>query len=126
MKGSIISGAIHGFLVVALGAFGAHALDAVLDDYGKGIWETAVQYQMFHAIALLAIGIIMSPKLFGSIKQLKVAAVCMNLGIIFFSGSLYILAISGIKILGAITPIGGVLFLAGWILLLVSTLKHKN
>ncbi|MDI7740947.1 DUF423 domain-containing protein [Lysinibacillus fusiformis] len=126
MKGSIISGAIHGFVVVALGAFGAHALDAVLDDYGKGIWETAVQYQMFHAIALLAIGIIMSPKLFGSIKQLKVAAVCMNLGIIFFSGSLYILAISGIKILGAITPIGGVLFLAGWILLLVSTLKHKN
>lgn len=126
MKGSIISGAIHGFLVVALGAFGAHALDAILDDYGKGIWETAVQYQMFHAIALLAIGIIMSPKLFGSIKQLKVAAVCMNLGIIFFSGSLYILAISGIKILGAITPIGGVLFLAGWILLLVSTLKHKN
>ncbi len=126
MKGSIISGAIHGFIVVALGAFGAHALDSVLDDYGKGIWETAVQYQMFHAIALLAIGILMSPKLFGSIKQLKIAAVCMNLGIVFFAGSLYILAISGIKILGAITPIGGVLFLAGWILLLVSTFKHKN
>lgn len=126
MKGSIISGAVHGFLVVALGAFGAHALDAVLDEYGKGIWETAVQYQMFHAIALLAIGILMSPKIFGPIKKLKNAAICMNLGIVFFSGSLYILAISGIKILGAITPIGGVLFLAGWILLLVSTLKHKN
>lgn len=126
MKGSIISGAIHGFIVVALGAFGAHALDTVLDDYGKGIWETAVHYQMFHAVAILAIGILMSPKLFGAIKQLRTAAICMNLGIVFFSGSLYILAISGIKILGAITPIGGVLFLAGWILLLVSALKHKN
>ena len=126
MKGSIISGAIHGFLVVALGAFGAHALDNVLDDYGIGIWETAVQYQMFHALAIIAIGILMSPKLFGSIKQLKIATICMNLGIVFFSGSLYILALSGIGILGAITPIGGVLFLAGWILLLVVTLKNKN
>ncbi|QCR31374.1 DUF423 domain-containing protein [Lysinibacillus sp. SGAir0095] len=126
MKGSIISGAIHGFLVVALGAFGAHALDNVLDEYGIGIWEKAVQYQMFHTIAIVAIGILMSPKLFGSIKQLKIAAICMNLGIVFFSGSLYILALSGIGILGAITPIGGVLFLAGWILLLVATLQQKN
>lgn len=125
MKGSIISGAIHGFLVVALGAFGAHALENVLDEYGLGVWETAVQYQMFHALAIVAIGILMSPKLFGAIKQLKVAAICMNLGIIFFSGSLYILALTGIGILGAITPIGGVLFLTGWILLLVVALKQK-
>lgn len=126
MKGSIISGAVHGLLVVALGAFGAHALDNVLDEYGIGIWEKAVQYQMFHAIAILAIGILMSPKLFGSIKQLKIAAICMNFGIFFFSGSLYILALSGIGILGAITPIGGVLFLIGWILLLIATLKHSH
>ncbi|MCM3389556.1 DUF423 domain-containing protein [Ureibacillus chungkukjangi] len=125
MKGSIISGAIHGFLVVALGAFGAHALESILDDYSTGIWETAVQYQMFHALAIVAIGILMSPKLFGSIKLLKIAAICMNLGIVFFSGSLYILALSGIGILGAITPIGGVLFLAGWILIIVTTLKNK-
>ncbi|PYF04016.1 DUF423 domain-containing protein [Ureibacillus chungkukjangi] len=125
MKGSIISGAIHGFLVVALGAFGAHALESVLDDYSTGIWETAVQYQMFHALAIVAIGILMSPKLFGSIKLLKIAAICMNLGIVFFSGSLYILALSGISILGAITPIGGVLFLVGWILIIVTTLKNK-
>ncbi|KGR75920.1 DUF423 domain-containing protein [Ureibacillus sinduriensis] len=126
MKGSIISGAIHGLLVVALGAFGAHALDGVLDDYGIGIWEKAVQYQMFHAIAILAIGILMSPRLFGSAKQLKIAAICMNLGIFFFSGSLYTLALSGIGILGAITPIGGVLFLVGWVLLLIATLKHNH
>jgi len=125
MKGSIISGAIHGFLVVALGAFGAHALENVLDEYGTDIWETAVQYQMFHALAIVAIGILMAPKLFGAVKQLKIAVICMNIGIVVFSGSLYTLALSGIGILGAITPIGRVLFLTGWILLIVATLKQK-
>ena len=65
MKGSIISGAIHGFLAVAFGAFGAHALKEVLDDYGTGIWDTAVQYQMFHATALVLVGILMSKAGFG-------------------------------------------------------------
>lgn len=110
MKGSIISGAIHGLLAVALGAFGAHALKEVLDDYSAGIWDTAVQYQMFHATALLIIGVLI--KLLGPIKQLKIAAICMNLGILFFSGSLFILAISGIGVLGAITPIGEYYLLA--------------
>lgn len=126
MKGSIISGAIHGFLAVALGAFGAHALEGILDEYRAGIWDTAVQYQMFHATTLLVIGILMSPKMFGPVKQLKIAIICLNLGIVFFAGSLYVLAITGIGILGAITPIGGVLFLASWILIIVSVLKHKN
>lgn len=126
MKGTIISSAVHGFLAVALGAFGAHALEAILDDYGAGIWETAVQYQMFHAAGLLGIGILRSPNLAGAAKQLKGAAICMNVGIVFFAGSLYILALSGIKVLGAITPIGGVFFLAGWILLIVSLVKQKN
>lgn len=126
MKGSIISGSIHGFLVVALGAFGAHALKAILDDYGIGIWETAVQYQMFHATAILLIGVLMSKKLLGSIATLKWAAILMNLGIVFFSGSLYILALTGIKILGAITPIGGLLFLTGWILIIISVVKHAK
>ena len=123
MKGSIISGAIHGFLAVSLGAFGAHALENVLDDYGQGIWDTAVQYQMFHAAALVLIGILMSAKLFGEMKQLKTAMICMNAGIFFFSGSLFVLALSGIKVLGAITPIGGVFFLIGWAMLIVATLK---
>jgi uncharacterized membrane protein YgdD (TMEM256/DUF423 family) len=126
MKGSIISGAIHGFLAVALGAFGAHALKGILDDYSAGIWDTAIQYQMFHATALLVVGILMSSKLLGASKQLKWAAICMNAGILFFSGSLFVLAISGIGILGAITPIGGVFFLVGWILVIVAALKHKN
>ena len=123
MKGSIISGAVHGFLAVSLGAFGAHALENVLDDYGQGIWDTAVQYQMFHAAALVLIGILMSAKLFGEMKQLKTAMICMNAGIFFFSGSLFVLALSGIKVLGAITPIGGVFFLIGWALVIAATLK---
>lgn len=125
MKSSIISGAIHGFIAVALGAFGAHALEDILDDYSTGIWETAIQYQMLHAVALLVVGILMSKAVFGQTKQLKIAMICFNLGIVFFSGSLFILALTGIGILGAITPIGGVLFLAGWILIIISTMNQK-
>ena len=126
MKGSIISGAIHGFLAVALGAFGAHALENILDDYSAGIWDTAIQYQMFHAVALVLIGILMSSKLFGEIKLLKNAMICMNAGIIFFSGSLWLLALTGIGVLGAITPIGGVFFLVGWGMIIRAALKHAN
>lgn len=126
MKGSIISGAIHGFLAVALGAFGAHALEDILNDYGAGIWDTAVQYQMFHATGLVLVGILMSKGIFGAVKQLKWAMICFNAGIVFFSGSLLILALTGIKILGAITPIGGVFFLAGWVLVIVSAMKYAK
>lgn len=126
MKGSIISGAVHGFIAVALGAFGAHALENVLDEYSTDIWNTAIQYQMLHAVALIAVGILMSRSLFGEVKKLKQAMICFNLGVVFFSGSLFILALSGIKVLGAITPIGGVLFLAGWILVIISTMNHRE
>ena len=126
MKKFIVTGALHGFLAVALGAFGAHALKDIVDDYGLSIWETAVQYQMFHATGLLIIGLLMSSKLLGEVKQLKLAGIFFNLGIVFFAGSLYVSAVSGIKVLGAITPIGGVLFLAGWVLIIVSALKHAK
>lgn len=123
MKGSIISGAIHGFLAVALGAFAAHALEDILDDYSAGIWDTAIQYQMFHAAALVLVGILMSKAIFGEVKQLKIAMVCFNAGIIFFAGSLMVLALTGIGVLGAITPIGGVLFLIGWIMIITTVVK---
>lgn len=127
MKRFIVTGALHGLLAVAFGAFGAHALKEVLDEYSRGIWETAVQYQMFHATGLLVIGLLMSSKLLGEVKQLNLAGIFFNLGIVFFSGSLYVLAISGIKVLGAITPIGGVLFLAGWLLIiLLLSSMHVN
>lgn len=123
MKGSIISGSIHGLLAVALGAFAAHGLKEVLDDYGTGIWETAVQYQMFHASALILVGILMARSILGEVKQLKIAMICFNAGILIFSGSLMVLALTGIKVLGAITPIGGVLFLIGWVMVIIATLK---
>ena len=126
MKASIISGAIHGFLAVALGAFAAHALEDLLDDYSTGIWDTAIQYQMFHAVALVLVGILMSKSIFGEVKQLKVAVICLNAGIIFFSGSLMILALSGIGLLGAITPIGGVFFLVAWVLIIISAVKYAK
>lgn len=126
MKRFIVTGALHGLLAVAFGAFGAHALKEILDEYSQGIWETAVQYQMFHATGLLIIGLLMSSKLLGEVKQLNLAGIFFNFGIVFFSGSLYVLAISGIKVLGAITPIGGVLFLAGWLLIILTALKHAR
>jgi uncharacterized membrane protein YgdD (TMEM256/DUF423 family) len=126
MKKAIITGAIHGFLAVAFGAFGAHALESILDDYSAGIWDTAVQYQMFHAAALILVGILSSKSLLGESKQLNVATNCFNFGILFFTGSLFILAITGIKWLGAVTPIGGVLFLIGWAMIIVSAKKANT
>ncbi|GGG11908.1 UPF0382 membrane protein [Lysinibacillus alkalisoli] len=124
MKKFIVSGAIHGLLAVALGAFAAHGLADVLDAYGADIWAKAVQYQMFHAAGLLVIGILMSRNIIGNNKGLNIAGWCMNAGIVFFSGSLYILALSGIKVLGAITPIGGVLFLIGWLFIIKTVVKE--
>lgn len=126
MKGSIISGAIQGFLSVALGAFAAHALEDKLDAYGTDIWNTAIQYQMLHAVAIVLAGVLMSRAIFGEVKQLKIAVICFNAGVIFFTGSLMVLAITGIKVLGAITPIGGVLFLIGWAMIISATLKHAK
>jgi uncharacterized membrane protein YgdD (TMEM256/DUF423 family) len=122
----IIAGAVNAAIAVAFGAFGAHALKEKLSEHYLAIWETAVQYQMFHAIALLAVGILMSPSLFGTVTQLSWAGYLILAGIIIFSGSLYVLSLTGIGILGAITPIGGVAFIAGWIMLIVAAVKFSN
>ena len=89
-------------------------------------WETAVQYQMFHALALVAIGILMSSKVLGPVSQLNTAGYLILAGIIIFSGSLYVLSLTGISILGAITPIGGVAFLIGWVMLIVAAVKYAS
>lgn len=123
MKKAIIAGAVHAFLAVALGAFGAHALEDVLDAYSTDIWETAIQYQMFHATGLMVIGILM--KVLGDSKQLTWASRLMHAGIYFFAGSLMVLALTGIGVLGAITPIGGVLFLIAWALVITAVVKAK-
>jgi len=107
-------GAISGCVVVILGAFGAHGLKDVFNDSGKSIYEKAVLYHMFHTMAILLVGLIekIQPDI-----QLSVVGWVFILGIIFFSGSLYILSVSNIKLLGMITPIGGVLFIIGWVML---------
>ena len=122
----IIAGAVNAAIAVMLGAFGAHALEEKLSEHYLAVWQTAVQYQMFHALGLIAIGILMSSSLVGPITQLTWAGWLLLAGIIIFSGSLYILSLSGIGILGAITPIGGVAFIAGWIMLIIAALKFSN
>jgi len=114
--------AIFGFLSVALGAFGAHSLKNILDEYGKSIYEKAVLYQMFHTVALFAVGVMQH---LNKETSFSVAGWGFFVGIILFSGSLYLLATTGIKWLGAITPIGGVAFLFGWFWLVVSIIKAR-
>lgn len=110
----MILAAFYGCAGVAIGAFAAHALKSRLDDYAKDIMATATQYQLIHAIAMLAIiAISQSTEL-----QLRGPLYCMAIGIPLFSGSLYALAITGIKPLGAITPIGGSLLLLAWLWLI--------
>lgn len=102
--------AVLGFLGVALGAFGAHALREKISPAALQIWNTAVLYHLLHAVALLALGLYAR----ASGADVKLAAGFFTAGVVIFSGSLYALALSGIKPLGAITPIGGLCFLAGW------------
>ncbi|MGH8460179.1 MAG: DUF423 domain-containing protein [Stenotrophobium sp.] len=110
----LVLGAVYGFLAVALGAFGAHALKARLSAEMLNVWHTGVEYQMFHALALLLVGVLarQSPS-----ANFNAAGWCFAGGVLLFSGSLYALALSSVRVLGAVTPCGGLLFLAGWILL---------
>jgi uncharacterized membrane protein YgdD (TMEM256/DUF423 family) len=108
----IVIGALSGFFGVALGAFGAHALKNMLSEYALSIYQTAVQYQMIHALALIGLGIwsTQNPSV-----DTQLAGWAFTIGIPLFSGSLYALAVTDLKFLGAITPIGGLSFLVGWI-----------
>ncbi|GAA0605659.1 DUF423 domain-containing protein [Virgibacillus siamensis] len=121
MKLFLLLGVLNGFLAVALGAFGAHGLEGKLTEKMLGIWDKAVTYQMFHTMALLVTGL-----LFAKIQSsgMTWAGWMFFVGIVLFSGSLYIYSLSGLKLFAMITPIGGVAFLAGWILLGYAVMKH--
>lgn len=106
--------AIYGFLGVALGAFGAHALRGRLGEDLLAVYRTGVDYQLHHTLALLAVGVLAQLR---PAPLLHYAGLCFALGILLFSGSLYGLALTGIRAFGPITPLGGLLFLAGWALL---------
>lgn len=114
--------AVSGMLSVVLGAFGAHGLRNRLDDYAMGVFETAVQYHMVHSLALLAVGMIALSQ--PQAALLRSSGWLFLLGIAIFSGSLYILAITGLRWLGAITPLGGLAFIAGWACLAVAAWKQ--
>jgi len=117
-----MTGAIAGGLAVALGAFGAHALKAMLvASHSLEMYEVAARYQFYHALALLLIGLLMDRA--QNKKALGRAAFFMVNGILFFSGSLYILALTSFRAVGFLTPVGGLFFLVGWGLLFWSILK---
>jgi uncharacterized membrane protein YgdD (TMEM256/DUF423 family) len=129
-KSFLIFGAFFGLLSILLGAFGAHALqDIVTDEKLLHGFQTGVQYQMYHALALLATGILYEKF---PATLLRWAGNLFISGIILFSGSLYLLtALNGkeeslVKIIGPITPVGGTLFILGWLFLLITFLRNKN
>ena len=103
---------LSGMLAVAFGAFGAHALKNRLDDYAMGVFQTAVQYHFYHSLALLAVGVIALSQPHTTL--LRSSGWLFLVGIVVFSGSLYLLSISGARWLGAVTPLGGLEFIAAW------------
>jgi uncharacterized membrane protein YgdD (TMEM256/DUF423 family) len=107
-------GAVSAFIAVAAGAFGAHALRDRMSADMLGTWQTAAAYQMYHALALLAVGIVLGRFSADASPWLTAAGWLFAAGTLLFSGSLYALALSGTTWLGAITPLGGVAFLLGW------------
>lgn len=104
--------ALSGMLAVTFGAFGAHALRTRLDEHALGVFQTAVQYHFYHSLALLAVGVIALSQ--PQTALLRSSGYLFVVGIVVFSGSLYLLSMSGLRWLGAITPLGGLAFIAGW------------
>jgi len=111
-------GAVTAFLGVALGAFGAHALRSRLSEQLLGTWETAVQYHLVHALGLLVVGLTLLHS--GPAPLLRWSGGFMLAGMVLFSGSLYLLCLSGVRWLGAITPLGGTALLVAWVLFAVA------
>ncbi|WP_444996546.1 DUF423 domain-containing protein [Aliikangiella sp. IMCC44359] len=121
----LIWGVAFALTAVLLGAFAAHGLKGSLDSYSLGVFKTAVDYQMHHAIGLLIVGTLSAMEYF-STKFLKLSAIAFIIGIFIFSGSLYALALLHLKWLGAITPFGGLAFIVGWVLLLIAIVKKSG
>lgn len=119
-----MAGAIVGAVAVAAGAFGAHTLKATLTNLGQTEnWETACRYAMIHALAMLATGILARLPTPPPRGLTTAATWCLLIGTIIFSGCLGVLALSGLKILGAIVPIGGALLIAGWLIIAVAAAR---
>ena len=112
-------------LAVGLGAFGAHGLKSRLDAYSLGIWEKAVFYHFIHALGVLIVTVM--PRVGMLTEQWSTrVSLLLILGIVLFSGSLYLFALSGVTILGAVTPLGGVAFIAGWLVLTIQLARGNR
>lgn len=126
-KGLLITASLSGLLAVILGAFGAHGLKPMVSAYQLGIWEKAVQYQFYHSFALLICVLLMNQRYSVCLRN---ASFCFIAGIFSFSGSLYLLATNDMNhiptlILGPITPLGGLFFMAGWLQMMLSAWKKS-
>ena len=124
-KGFLIAASVAGLTGVILGAFGAHALRPLIDTYQQTIWDKGVQYQIYHALAIFACAMYLKNEPSALVRN---AAICFVLGIVCFSGSLYLLATRGLTqipaiALGPVTPIGGLFFIAGWALILIQAVR---
>lgn len=119
----LMLGSLNAFLAVVLGAFGAHVLKARLSTDMLAVFQTGVQYQMYHALGLILIAVL--SKQFSNNSSFNRSGWLFLVGIVLFSGSLYALSLSGIKVLGAITPLGGIAFLVGWFLLFWGAYKQN-
>jgi len=120
MKTVLKIASISGAVAVILGAFGAHVLKTKISPEFLDAYKTGVQYHFYHTLALLAVGLLMKTQ---ESKSLKWSASLFVAGISLFSGSLYLMALTGIKIFGIITPFGGVAFIAAWLCLFVHISK---
>lgn len=123
MKIWLVLGAVGMALAVALGAFGAHGLKARLAPDLMAIYQTAVQYHVYHALGLLGVGLI--ARAYPDARGIRWAGAALLAGIVLFSGSLYLLALTDTRWLGAITPLGGLAFLGGWLTLAVSVWRQQ-
>src|SRR5512142_2108927 len=112
-------------LAVCIGAFGAHGLQARLDTYSLGVYEKGVMYHIFHALGLLAVPLLVRAGLISESAGNWTGWLLLA-GIVLFSGSLYVLAITGVRTLGAVTPFGGVAFIAAWVTLAVGALRSRG
>jgi uncharacterized membrane protein YgdD (TMEM256/DUF423 family) len=110
---------------VGLGAFGAHGLKERLDAYSMGVYEKAVLYHFLHALGILLVALLGRASVISVTGEARVAWLLLA-GIVLFSGSLYVLAISGMRALGAITPLGGLAFIAGWLVLAYEALRSQR
>lgn len=123
-KFALIAGSINAMLAVLLGAFGAHSLKTRLTDEMLAVYQTGVQYHFYHSLGLIIIGIVAFH--LPASALLKWSAWIMLAGILLFSGSLYLLAITNIRWLGMITPLGGTAFIVAWLLLAMAVLNFKQ